>query len=474
METGETPGGDQNRHGGAGRGASQALIGGRYELLQRLGRGGMGTVWTALDTQFNHPVVLKELLLPGSVDAEARAQWLQRVRREAQAVARIGHEHVVAVHDVVEADDQVWIVMEQVTPHSLADLLRERGRIPSREAARIGLEVLRALRALHAAGVLHGDVKPHNILFRRDGRAVLTDFGIAAFEGAAGDTSPHVIVGTPQYMAPELLATGSRTPAADLWSLGVTLYEAVEGRPPVRGSTASDTMRAVLEDEPPPLAGPLRPLIDGLLAQDPQERMSAARAEELLSHLTHLLGSAVDARVGSAAFPASSPEPMPDAAPMARSRAAPALRVGAPLITGAVLALLVPAALVLSSGAYSIPLDRAWVWPAVLGALWVVLAVRGFVSARDRIRKAQRLRAWDAAPNDLGAAPASITPWRAVLDGYLAALALPAAPPRPERLPVRMELDKDMGDFFAQLGPPPGWTDRAAAPRRPDTPSDAR
>ncbi|MGP3950424.1 serine/threonine-protein kinase [Streptomyces sp. 7N604] len=468
MGTGGTPG---KRPGPARRrrtGASRALIGGRYELLQRLGRGGMGLVWAALDVQLNRHVAIKELRLPGTVDAETQAQWAQRVRRAAQAIARTGHEHIVAVHDVIEADGQVWIVMERVTPRSLADLLRERGRIPSTEAARIGLEVLRALRAAHAVGVLHGDVKPHNILFRRDGRAVLTDFGIAAFEGAAGDTSPHVIVGTPQYMAPELVGPGPgrRTPAADLWSLGVTLYEMVEGRPPFTGSTPFAMLRAVLEAEPPPMTpgGPLRPLIEGLIAKDPQERMSAARAEALLSQLGQetLPGSAVP-----------SPPP-PDAAPMARSRAAPALRVGLVLRAGAVLALLVSAGVALSSGAYSIPLDREWVWPAVLGALWVVLAVRGFVSARDRIRKAQRLRAWDAAPNDLGAAPASITPWRALLDGYLAALALPAAPSRPEKLPVRMELGKDMGDFFTQLGPPPGWTDRAAAPRRPDAPSDVR
>ncbi|MFF7215874.1 bifunctional serine/threonine-protein kinase/glutamate ABC transporter substrate-binding protein [Streptomyces sp. NPDC008238] len=268
-------------------GMPHTLVDGRYELRRQLGRGGMGVVWEAYDNRLSRQVAVKELLFRGALDPETQAQWVERARREAQAIARIGHEHVVAVHDVIEADGQVWIVMEQVNPHSLADQLRERGRIPALQAAQIGLEVLRGLRAVHAAGVLHRDVKPHNILFRRDGRAVLMDFGIATFEGAAQVTRLHETVGTPQYLAPELANRLTPTPAADLWSLGVTLYEMVEGRAPFRGPTPYEVLEAVRTAEPPPTAhaGPLRPLIDGLLVKEPGARLSAERAEQLLQHV---------------------------------------------------------------------------------------------------------------------------------------------------------------------------------------------
>ncbi|MDX2816892.1 bifunctional serine/threonine-protein kinase/glutamate ABC transporter substrate-binding protein [Streptomyces sp. PA03-5A] len=268
-------------------GMPHTLVDGRYELRRQLGRGGMGVVWEAYDNRLGRQVAVKELLFRGALDPETQAQWVERARREAQAIARIGHEHVVAVHDVIEADGQVWIVMEQVNPHSLADQLREQGRIPALQAARIGLEVLRGLRAVHAAGVLHRDVKPHNILFRRDGRAVLMDFGIATFEGAAQVTRVHETVGTPQYLAPELANRLPPTPASDLWSLGVTLYEMVEGRAPFRGPTPYEVLEAVRTAEVPPTAhaGPLRPLIDGLLVKEPGARLSAERTEQLLQHV---------------------------------------------------------------------------------------------------------------------------------------------------------------------------------------------
>lgn len=293
MQAGETTGGDPPRQHGAHTGPLRALVDGRYALRRQLGRGGMGVVWEAIDTRLNRPVAIKELLFRGAVDPETQAQWVQRARREAEAIARIGHEHVVAVHDVIEAEGQVWIVMEQVNPRSLADLLRDHERLPVSIAARIGLEVLRGLRAVHAAGVLHRDVKPHNVLFRKDGRAVLMDFGIATFEGAAQVTRSHETVGTPQYLAPELAQPWSQgtnrqaTQAADLWSLGVTLYEMVEGRVPFRGPTPFEVLEAVCEAElpEPHHAGPLRPLIKGLLTKDPEDRLTAARAEELLQHV---------------------------------------------------------------------------------------------------------------------------------------------------------------------------------------------
>ncbi|GAB2615424.1 bifunctional serine/threonine-protein kinase/glutamate ABC transporter substrate-binding protein [Streptomyces capparidis] len=293
MRTGDpTQGGEPRPTGDAGAGSARTLADGRYALQRQLGRGGMGVVWEALDTRLNRQVAVKELLFRGAVDCETQAAWVERARREAQAIARIGHEHVVSVHDVIEEDGQVWIVMEQVNPRSLADLLRDQRRLPVATAARIGLEVLRGLRAVHAAGVLHRDVKPHNVLFRKDGRAVLMDFGIATFEGAASVTRGHETVGTPHYLPPEFASpwTGRRppaTPASDLWSLGVTLYEAVEGRAPFRGATPYEVLEAVRESAPPPMehAGPLRPLIEGLLAKEPEKRLPAERAEELLQHV---------------------------------------------------------------------------------------------------------------------------------------------------------------------------------------------
>ncbi|AEN09631.1 MULTISPECIES: serine/threonine-protein kinase [unclassified Streptomyces] len=287
--------------GMAGQGSGHGpdtVIAGRYRLLSQLGRGGMGVVWEALDTSLDRKVAVKGLLYPGAVTPVAQAQWVNRARREAQAIARIGHQNVVAVHDVIEDGNQVWIVMELLNSRSLADLLREQQQLSVPHAARIGLQVLRGLTAVHEAGVLHRDVKPHNILFRPDGRALLMDFGIATFEGAVQVTRSHEIIGTPQYLAPELL---SRTPehphtataASDLWALGVTLYEMVEGRRPFDGATSYEVLIAVRESPAPPMkyAGPLAALIDALLRKDPAQRPDATEAERMLQDVTRDFGA---------------------------------------------------------------------------------------------------------------------------------------------------------------------------------------
>lgn len=276
----------------AGRHDGDSVVDGRYTLLRELGRGGMGVVWEAWDSRLDRHVAVKGLLFPTDTDAQSRAALVERARREAMAIARIGHEHVVAVHDVTEAHGQVWIVMELVSPGSLAELLREHGRLPVTETATTGLQVLRGLRAAHAAGVMHRDVKPHNILFRREGYAVLMDFGIAALEGSSQVTRIGEILGTPRYLAPELAVPWSperlvATPASDLWSLGVTLYEAVEGRAPFRGADSFEILGDVRASKPaqPQHAGALGPVLEGLLQKDPAHRMSAERAEELLAEI---------------------------------------------------------------------------------------------------------------------------------------------------------------------------------------------
>jgi ABC-type amino acid transport substrate-binding protein len=232
-------------------------------------------------------------LYPGATGSEAQAKWLGRARREAQAVARIRHQNVVAVHDVIEEDGQVWIVMELLSSRSLADLLREQQQLSVPHAARIGLQVLRGLAAAHQAEVLHRDVKPHNILFRADGRALLMDFGIATFEGATQFTRSHEIIGTPHYLAPELLSRKERqpspaSPASDLWALGVTLYEMVEGRRPFEGADAYAIMIAILESPMPPMrfGGPLVPLVEALLNKDPQQRPGAQELEWMFQDIS--------------------------------------------------------------------------------------------------------------------------------------------------------------------------------------------
>ncbi|MGW2276538.1 protein kinase domain-containing protein [Streptomyces sp. NPDC001770] len=270
------------------------VIADRYELQRQLGRGGMGVVWEALDRRLGRRVAVKGLLYRGAVEPDTQAQWVERARREAQAIARIGHQNVVAVHDVIEAGNQVWIVMELLNARSLADLLREQRRLPVAQAARIALQVLRGLRAVHEAGVLHRDVKPHNILFRPNGRALLMDFGIATFEGAVQLTKSQEIIGTPKYLAPELVHRGGEalpkpgTPASDLWSLGVTLFEMVEGHAPFNGLSSYEVFIAVYEQPLPAMehAGPLAPVIRALLRKDPKDRPSARETEAMLLAVT--------------------------------------------------------------------------------------------------------------------------------------------------------------------------------------------
>lgn len=282
---------------GAGDGTGM-VIAGRYHLQRQLGRGGMGVVWEAFDASLDRKVAVKGLLHPGAVSAEAQAEWVSRARREARAIARIGHQNVVAVHDVIEDGNQVWIVMELLNPRSLADLLSEQQQLSVPHAARIGLQVLRGLTAAHEAGVLHRDMKPHNILFRSDGRALLMDFGIATFEGAVQVTRTHEVIGTAQYLAPELLTRTADQPhpasaASDLWALGVTLYEMVEGRRPFNGENSYEIWIAVRDSPVPPMryAGPLTALVEALLQKDPGQRPVAAEAERMLQDVTRDFGA---------------------------------------------------------------------------------------------------------------------------------------------------------------------------------------
>ncbi|MEU6505465.1 serine/threonine-protein kinase [Streptomyces sp. NPDC046942] len=261
------------------------LIAGRYRLADSIGSGGMGRVWRAHDEVLHRTVAVKELTAALYVSDGDRAVLLARTRAEARAAARINHSAVVTVHDVLEHDGRPWIVMELVEGNSLADAVKERGRVEPREAARIGLWVLRALRAAHSAGVLHRDVKPGNVLLGRDGRVLLTDFGIAQIEGDTTITRTGEVVGSVDYLAPERVRGHDPGPSSDLWALGATLYTAVEGRSPFRRTSPLSTMQAVVEEEAaePRHAGALGPVIAALLRKEPAQRPGAEEAEQLLA-----------------------------------------------------------------------------------------------------------------------------------------------------------------------------------------------
>ncbi|MFD8593722.1 serine/threonine-protein kinase [Kitasatospora sp. NPDC059646] len=263
------------------------LLADRYRLGEVLGRGGMGTVWRAEDEMLGRIVAVKELRMTGAVDEAEKHRLIVRTLREAKATARIRHTAAVTVFDVVEEDGRPWIVMELVDGRSLADVVREDGVLTPERAAAIGLDLLGVLGAAHSQGVLHRDVKPSNVLIGEDGRTVLTDFGIASVEGDTSITSTGMLVGAPSYIAPER-ARGQRPgPPSDLWSLGGTLYAMVEGVPPYDRGSALATLTAVMTEElpPPANAGPLRPVIEGLLEKDPAKRMDADAARDLLQRI---------------------------------------------------------------------------------------------------------------------------------------------------------------------------------------------
>ncbi|MDP4502864.1 serine/threonine-protein kinase [Nonomuraea turcica] len=269
------------------------VIDGRFELMERLGGGGMGLVWRAWDVALHREVALKEVRPPdSSMDEQdpTRARELRaRVLREARALARLNHPHVATIHHIVDPGEQgyPWIVMELVTGGSLQDRL-QRGPLTPAEAARLGCEVLSALRAAHAVGIQHRDVKPANVLLREDGRSVLTDFGIAAVRESTSLTATGSFIGSPEYMAPERINGHEGDPASDLWSLGMLLYVAVEGRHPLRRSTTLATLAAVLnQDVPPPeRAGPLGPVLSALLRREPAARPDAATLDRMLASAT--------------------------------------------------------------------------------------------------------------------------------------------------------------------------------------------
>ena len=263
----------------ADAGPDDRLLGGRYALGDVLGRGGMGVVWRATDQLLDRQVAVKELTFPVGVTDDERRILRERTMREARAAGRLDHPCVTTVYDVVEQAGKPWLVMEHVDADSLQQVLERSGPLAARTVARIGLDVLAGLEAAHAAGIVHRDVKPANVLVLRNGSACLTDFGIAVSTGDSSLTTEGALIGSPSYMAPERIHGDEPHPAGDLWSLGATLYAAVEGRPPFGRGEPMATAMAVVSEHPAPTvrAGSLEPVLRGLLVKDPAQRSTVAR-----------------------------------------------------------------------------------------------------------------------------------------------------------------------------------------------------
>ncbi|MEV0931459.1 protein kinase [Streptomyces phaeochromogenes] len=274
------------------------LVTGRYRLAESIGQGGMGRVWRAVDEILDRQVAVKEMRIDGMDQEDSRTRR-ERTLREARATARIDHPNVVRVYDVVDQGERLWIVMELVDGRSLDKVLAEDGPLSPRGTARIGLGLVAALGQVHAGGVLHRDIKPANVLVeRRAGRVVLTDFGIAAIQDAEALTMAGMLVGSPDYMAPERVSGRPQGPPSDLWSLGATLCAALGGRSPFSRATTLATLHAVLYEEPeiPSGAGELREVLSALLLKDPSVRPG-------LEELEAILGPVADGSTGASAPP---------------------------------------------------------------------------------------------------------------------------------------------------------------------------
>ncbi|GAA2331509.1 serine/threonine-protein kinase [Streptomyces cuspidosporus] len=254
------------------------VVGGRYRLVRPLGAGGFGQVWLAHDEELNVEVALKQVSIPHQASEAEREERNARAVREARHAARLrDHRNIVTVYDALrERGGAPWIVMQYVAGRSLAEELRKRGRLPVDEVERVAAGALAGLAAAHAAGIVHRDVKPANVLLSTDRRVMLTDFGIALAATDTALTAEGVVIGTPGYLAPELWRGTKPGAPADLFALGVTLYEAVEGEPPFPRHNPT----AALTDPPlrPAHAGRLAPLLVDLLEKDPDRRPDADSA----------------------------------------------------------------------------------------------------------------------------------------------------------------------------------------------------
>jgi serine/threonine protein kinase len=261
---------------------------GRYALVREIGRGGMGIVWLAKDTVLGRDVAVKELMVPGGIPVDQRDEYAERVLREARIASQLADPGVVTIHDLIREDHDTYIVMELIDAPTLEDKVNNNGPMALDKVAKLANELLSVLETAHAAGIVHRDVKPSNVMVPARGPAKLTDFGIAQSYDDPTLTASGIILGSPAYMSPERMQGGRPSYLWDLWALGATLYFAAEGRGAFQRATLAATMVAVMTEEIELRRsdGALADLIDGLLQRDPTKRLDITAARALLERTT--------------------------------------------------------------------------------------------------------------------------------------------------------------------------------------------
>jgi serine/threonine protein kinase len=264
-----------------------ALVAGRYRLIEQVGSGAMGVVWKAQDERLGRTVAIKRLVARYAIGDGMTEETRRRAMREARIAARLQHRNAIALFDVAEHEGDPILVMEFLPSKSLSAVLEERGTLTPNEAAEIGAQVAEAIAAAHAVGIAHRDIKPGNILLAENGTVKITDFGISrALDDGTVTTQTGMLAGTPAYLAPEIARGDDPTRASDVFSLGSTLYHAVEGRPPFgTNSNPLALLHAVASGKVPPPrnAGPLAPTLLSLMRVDPKERPSMQEAAAALA-----------------------------------------------------------------------------------------------------------------------------------------------------------------------------------------------
>ncbi len=277
------------------------MIGKRYSLDREIGRGGMGAVWLGRDEVLGRPVAVKRVgMAPGGTSPD-----LKRAEREARIAASLNHPHIVGVFDLVDDEDQQYLVMEYVEGTTLAELIRSRGALDRRDAARLLSQVASALAAAHASGIVHRDVKPSNILVRPDGQVKLSDFGIARTLADASLTQTGLVTGSPAYLAPEVASGQLATTASDVWAIGATLYHALSGRTPYDvGDNVLGALYQIVNEPPPrlPDAGEMSAVLQATMAHDADSRWTMDDVARALEQLAH-------AAPGTRPVPVRAPEP---------------------------------------------------------------------------------------------------------------------------------------------------------------------
>jgi eukaryotic-like serine/threonine-protein kinase len=326
--SGPDTGGDNTGDNG-GDAARDRVVAGRYRLRRRLGQGAMGTVWEAYDEFLRRTVAVKEVLFPPGLDDSRLEEARRRTMREGRIAAKLHHPQLIAVYDVIEDEGRPYLVMEYMPSTSLSQVLAERGPLPPLEVARLGAQAAAALASAHAAGVVHRDVKPSNILVGADQTVKITDFGVSRVVEDASLTATGTFVGTPGYLAPEVARGKQVTFASDVYSLGATLYTSVEGVSP---AGTSDNPMALLhriasgEITPPKQAGPLTDLLNRLLDPDPDRRPTMEQAREALEEIAE--GRSPVAAPPPPVAPAADPEPVTERVPGPAAERAPGPAAG--------------------------------------------------------------------------------------------------------------------------------------------------